>query len=396
MSSDIVIIGAGVTRFGKRDDLSYRELMAEAVVEALKSTNGELSPSSIEGLYVAAGQPELLVDQAHVGNLATQVVGIQPNIVSRVEMACASGSAALRNGWAAIKSGLAETVLLIGLEKMTGNMRAASRGLCLVPDVENEAIHGITAYSGFALAAREHMEKYGTTREQLSMVAVKNHSNAAKNPKAQFYGMGEISLEKAINSKIVSEPFNLFDCSPITDGASAVIITTSENAKKYTDQPIYILGAGQSTEPSLGVSNMASITEWHALKRAAKTAYEMAGKTPNDINIAETHDCFTIAEIIEYEDLGFTEKGKGGQFIEDGESKIGGSLPVNTSGGLKAKGHPIGATGLAQITEITEQLRGQSGARQVKDANVGLTHNLSGFATHHIVHILGNQPRNGK
>jgi acetyl-CoA C-acetyltransferase len=396
MSSDITIVGAGVTRFGKRDDVSYRELMAEAVVEAIQSTNGELEPSAIEGLYVAASQPELLVDQAHVGNLATQVVGVQPNIVSRVEMACASGSTALRNGWAAVKSGLADTVLLIGLEKMTGNPRVASRGLCIVPDVENEAIHGITAYSGFALVAKEHMKKYGTTRDQLSLVAVKNHSNAAKNPKAQFHSMGEITLEKAMNSKVVSEPFNLFDCSPITDGASAVIITKAENANKYTDQPIYILGAGQSTEPSIGVSNMASITEWHALKRAAKQAYEMSGKTPNDINVAETHDCFTIAEIIEYEDLGFIEKGEGGKFIENGESKIGGSLPVNTSGGLKAKGHPIGATGLAQITEITEQLRGQSGPRQVQDPSIGLTHNLSGFATHHVIHILGNQPRNGK
>lgn len=394
MSSDVAIVGAGVTRFGKRNDVSYRELMAEAIVEALKSTNGELRPSDIEGLYVAAGQPELLVDQAHVGNLATQVAGLQPKIVSRVEMACASGSTALRNGWAAIKSGIADTVLLVGLEKMTQNPQRASRGLCLVPDVENEAIHGITAYSGFALAAKEHMKKYGTTKEQMSSVAVKNHYNGARNPKAQFFSMGEITLEKALGSKIVSEPFNLFDCSPITDGASAVIITKGENALKYTDQPIYILGSGQSTEPSLGVSNMSSITEWGALKRAAKTAYSMANKTPKDIQVAETHDCFTIAEIIEYEDLGFTEKGKGGQFIADGESSLHGSLPINTSGGLKAKGHPIGATGLAQITEITEQLRGKSGERQVRDANIGLTHNLSGFATHHVIHILGNQARN--
>jgi acetyl-CoA C-acetyltransferase len=224
----------------------------------------------------------------------------------------------------------------------------------------------------------------------MSLVAVKNHANGAKNPKAQFYSKGEITLEKALNAPMVSDPFNLYDCSPITDGASAVIITKSELAKKFTDQPIYIKGAGQSTEPSIGVSNMESITEWHALKRAAKQAYSMANLEPKDIQVAETHDCFTIAEIIEYEDLGFTEKGKGGKFIEDGESMLNGSLPVNTSGGLKAKGHPIGATGLAQITEITEQLRGLSGARQVADVEIGMTHNLSGFATHHVVHILSS------
>ncbi|MCH8905645.1 MAG: thiolase domain-containing protein [Candidatus Heimdallarchaeota archaeon] len=390
MSSGVTIVGAGVTKFGKRTDVSYRDLMAEAIVEAINSTNGEIEPKDIDGLYVAASQPELLVDQAHVGNLAAQVAGITPNIVSRVEMACASGSAAMRNAWAANKSGLADTILLVGLEKMTHNARVASRGLCLVPDVENEAIHGITAYSGFALAAKMHMKEYGTTREQMSSVAVKNHYNAARNPKAQFHEMGEITLEKAINSKMVSEPFNLFDCSPLTDGASAVIITRSDLAKNYTDQPIQILGSGQSTEPSIGVSNMKSITEWHALKRAAKSAYEMANKTPSDIQVAETHDCFTIAEIIEYEDLGFTPKGQGGKFIEEGESHLDGSLPINTSGGLKAKGHPIGATGLAQITEIVNQLRGNAGKRQVADVNVGLTHNLSGFATHHVIHILGN------
>ncbi len=390
MSPDVAIIGAGVTKFGKRDDVSYRELMAESVASAIASTNGEISPSDIEGLYVSAGQPELLVDQAHVANLATQVVGVQPKIVARVEMACSSGSVAMRNAWAVIKSGMANTVLLIGLEKMTHNPKTATRGLCIVPDVEQESIHGITAYSGFALSAREHMEKYGTTREQLSMVAVKNHYNAARNPNAQFYEMGEITLEKAMNSKVVSDPFNLFDCSPLTDGGSAVLLTRADLATKYTDQPVYILGSGQSTEPSIGVSNMKSITTWDALKKASKMAYEMANKTPGDIDVAETHDCFTIAEIIEYEDLGFTKKGKGGKFIEDGESALDGSLPVNTSGGLKAKGHPIGATGLAQITEITTQLRGQADKRQISDAEVGLTHNLSGFATNHVVHIFSS------
>lgn len=391
--TEIAIVGAGVTKFGKRTDVSYRELMAEAAGEAFQ-TMENISPQDIEGLYVSAAMPELTVDQAHVANLAAQVLGVTPKIISRVEMACASGSSAVRNAWAAIKSGMIDTAIVVGLEKMTHNPIEANKGLCLVPDVTHESMHGITAYSGFALAAREHMEKYGTTREQMSMVAVKNHSNAAKNEKAQFHKMGEITLEKAMNARIVSDPLNLFDCSPLTDGGSAVVLTKADNVSKFTDQPIWIKGSGQSIEPSIGISNMASITEWHALKRAASDAYKMAGIKPLDVNVAETHDCFTIAEIIEYEDLGFTEKGMGGKFIEDGESTLSGSLPVNTSGGLKAKGHPVGATGIAQMTEIVSQLRGTAGSRQVADAKIGLTHNLSGFATHHVVHILGSEKTN--
>ncbi|RMG42445.1 MAG: thiolase domain-containing protein [Methanobacteriota archaeon] len=390
MTTDVAIVGAGVTKFGKRDDVTYRELLAEAAAEAF-STMDEVYPQDLQGLYVSASMPELTVDQAHVGNLAAQELGVTPKIVARIEMACSSGSTAIRNAWAAIKSGMIDTAIVVGLEKMTHNPKMANKGLCIVPDVEYESINGITAYSGFALAAREHMMKYGTTREQLSLVAVKNHSNAAKNEKAQFHSMGEITLEKAMNARMVSDPLNLFDCSPITDGGAAVVLTRGDLAKKFTDQPIWIKGAGQSIEPSLGISNMPSIVEWNALKRAAKDAYNMAGVEPKDIDVAETHDCFTIAEIIEYEDLGFVEKGQGGKFIENGESRLDGSLPVNPSGGLKAKGHPIGATGVAQIAEITSQLRGTAGKRQVKDAKIGLTHNLAGFATHHVVHILSNE-----
>ncbi len=387
--TDVSIIGAGVTKFGNRQDVSYRELMAESVAEVLRTIDTEILPNNFDGLFVAAGQPELLNDQANVANLAAQVVGATPSLISRVEMACSSGSVAFRQGWMAIKSGLADMVLVMGIEKMTQNMKAASKGLCIVPDVEYESIHGITAYSGFALIANQHMKEHGTTKEQMSMVAVKNHHNGAKNPKAHFYEMGEITLEKAMNSRMVSEPLNLFDCSPISDGASAVILTKSEIARKFTDQPIKILGTAQGIEPSMGISNMSSITEWKALKQAANSAYRMAELSPSDIQVAETHDCFSIAEIIEYEDLGFTAKGMGGKFIEDGESHLDGSLPINTSGGLKAKGHPIGATGLAQITEIVSQLRGQSGKRQVNDVEIGLTQNLSGFATHHVVNIFG-------
>jgi acetyl-CoA C-acetyltransferase len=386
--ADVAIVGSGVTAFGKRDDVSYHDLFAEAAAETFKTIN-QITPQDLEGLYVSAAMPELTVEQAHVGNLGAQILGITPKITSRVEMACSSGSSAVRNAWAAIKSGLIDTAIVVGIEKMNNNPNAANKGLTIVPDVTYESIHGITAYSGFALAAKQHMLKYGTTREQLSSVAVKNHYNAARNPKAQFHSMGEITLEKAMNARMVSDPLNLFDCSPLTDGAAAVVLTRADKAKQFTDDPIWIKGSGQSIEPSLGVSNMPSIIDWSAMRRAVNDAYKMSDLTAKDINVAETHDCFTIAEIIEYEMLGFAELGKGGKFIQDGESTLSGSKPVNTSGGLKAKGHPIGATGVAQIAEIVTQLRGQAEGRQVKDAEVGLTHNLSGFATHHVVHILG-------
>ena len=387
MSNDVAIVGAGVSRFGKRDDVSYHELFSEAAHEAISGLEN-VSPDTFEGLWVSAAMPELTVEQAHVGNLGAQILGITPKIVSRVEMACSSGSSSIRNAWAAIKSGMIDTAIVVGVEKMNNNPAMANKGLLYVPDVTFEGIHGITAYSGFALAAKQHMEKYGTTREQLSSVAVKNHSNGAKNPKAQFHSMGEISLEKAMNARMVSEPLNLFDCSPLTDGAAAVVLTRGNKAKEFTDQPIWIKGAGQRVEPSIGVSNMSSITDWKAMRSAVNDAFSMANIKPSDIDVAETHDCFTIAEIIEYEMLGLAKKGEGGKFIEDGESSLSGSTPINTSGGLKAKGHPIGATGVAQIVEITEQLRGQSGDRQVRDAEIGVTHNLSGFATHHVVHVL--------
>ncbi len=391
MQEEIAVVGAGVTKFGKRFDVSYRELMAEAASEAINSMDRPITPNQIQGLYVAASIPELTVDQAHVANLAAQELGLEPEIIARVEMACSSGSTAIRNAWAAIKSGLIDTALVVGLEKMYANTQAANHGLCIVPDVTYEATNGITAYSGFALIAQEHMKLYGTTRDQLSSVSVKNHSNGAKNPKAQFFEKGEITLEEAKSARMVSDPLNLYDCSPITDGGAAVILTRGSLTTKFSEQPVWIKGSGQSVEPSLGVSNMKSLTEWTALKRAAQKAYQTSGISPSDIDVAEVHDCFTIAEIIEYEDLGFTAKGTGGKFIEDGESALSGSLPVNTSGGLKAKGHPIGATGVAQVVEITEQLQGKSGKRQVDGANIGLTHNLSGFATHHVVHILSNE-----
>lgn len=248
-----------------------------------------------------------------------------------------------------------------------------------------ELPHGITFPGLYALMARAHMHKYGTTKEHLSMVAVKNHFNALKNPYAQFHK--EITLEKAMNSVIVSDPLNLYDCSPITDGGAALILTTEEKIKNLDVTPVEIVGVGQASD-SISLANRKSLTSIEANKIASKRAYNMAEITPKNIDVAEVHDCFTIAEIITTEDLGFFEEGKGGKAVEEGITSIDGDLPINTDGGLKAKGHPIGATGVAQIIELVHQIRGTAGDRQLNGVKYGLAQNMGGSGATSVVHIL--------
>jgi acetyl-CoA C-acetyltransferase/acetyl-CoA acyltransferase len=239
----------------------------------------------------------------------------------------------------------------------------------------------------YALMAVRHMHQYGTKREHLGMVAVKNHKNGADNPKAHF--QRTITLEQALNSAMVAYPLTLFDCCPITDGASAAIVCRADLAKKYTDTPIYVLGHGASTD-RLGLFERADFTVLAATTMAAEQAYKMAKIQPKDVNLVEAHDCFTIAEIMACEDLGFCKKGEGGKLIESGQTQIGGRIPVNPSGGLKSKGHPIGATGTGQVYEVFKQLRGQvvKPSRQVSGAEIGLTHNVGGSGGTAVVHIL--------
>ena len=385
--TDVTVVDQNVTRFGKIDDLSYRELLGEAARPILQ--RAEIPAQNIDGLIIAAGQPELLVDQAHVANLATETLGIAPKYVNRVEMACSSGGAAIRQAFAVIKSGLVNNVLVVGLEKMNENLKAASHGLCLVPDVLYESNVGQTAYAGFALFAHAHMEKYGTTRENLSQISVKNHAFGEKNPKAHFYRhrMLPVTEDKVVNSPMVADPLTLLDCSPISDGAAAVLLSRKDKVAK-AEVPVDIVASAQRTDKAFGMSAIESYTEFTTLQKAAQEAYIMADISPSAINVAETHDCFTIAEIMEYEALKFCELGKGGKFIEEKQSYPGGKVVVNPSGGLKAKGHPIGATGVAQIVSIAEQLKGIATGIQAPDSVYGLTQNLSGYATNHIVHIL--------
>jgi acetyl-CoA C-acetyltransferase len=256
--------------------------------------------------------------------------------------------------------------------------------LAMASDYPFEQFHGITFPGLFALMATAHMHAYGTTQEQMAKVAVKNHHHANLNPKAHL--QKEITIEAAMASKMVAWPFKIFDCSLITDGASCIILTKPELAHKYTDQPVHIIGSGQASD-SIGLYERKSLTSLQSAKLAAKTAYEMAVVKPNDIQVAEVHDCFTFVELMSYEDLGFCSTGKAGALIDSGETRLGGKLPINTSGGLKAKGHPVGATGTAQAYEIYLQLTGQADKRQVKGAKIGLTHNVGGSGATAAVHI---------
>jgi acetyl-CoA C-acetyltransferase len=272
-----------------------------------------------------------------------------------------------------------------GVEKMTHRTTAeVTEYLAMASDYPFEQWHGITFPGLFALMATAHMHAYGTTEKQLATVAVKNHFHGSLNPKAHI--QKEITLENALASRVIAWPLKLYDCSLITDGASCLIITKPELAKKYTDIPVQIIGSGQASD-TIGLYERENFTSLAAAKIAANKAYEMADVKPENVNVAEVHDCFTIAEIIAYEDLGFCKAGEGGKLAESGETKLGGRIPVNTSGGLKAKGHPVGATGTGQAYEMYLQLTGQAGKRQVKDAMIGLTHNVGGSGATATVHI---------
>jgi len=306
---------------------------------------------------------------------------------TRVETACASGGAAFRLGFIEVASGMSDIVLVGGVEKMTDvGGDEATYALGTAADQEYEGFNGVTFPGLYAMIARRHMHEFGTTPEQLAQVAVKNHENGSKNPMAQF--PMKITVEQVLNSVMVADPLHILDCSPITDGAAATILCPVEMVKKIGQKPLVkIIGSGQATD-TIALHDREDLAYLKSTVRAAEMAYKMAGKTPENIDLAEVHDCFTIAEICITEALDFVEKGKGGPFVESGATSIGGKIPVNTSGGLKSKGHPVGATGVAQVIEIIHQLRGEAGDRQVKDAKIGLTQNMGGSGGSAVVHIL--------
>jgi len=382
----VAVIGLGMTKFGELWDKSFRQLIAEAGSKAILDAG--IEGKEIDAMYVGVMSSGRFVGQEHVGALVADASGFSRLHIpaTRVEGACASGGLAVRQGYLSIASGMNDIVVIGGIEKMydVGGTEATET-LVTAADQEWEAFFGATFPGLYAMIATRHMHEYGTTREQLAQVAVKNHANGALNPHAQY--KREIDIETVLNATSVAYPLGLLDCSPVSDGAASIVLCAAEKAKKYTDKLIKITGSGQASD-TLALHARRDICTLDSTVYASKMAYKQANVTPKDIDTAEVHDCFTIAEICAIEDLGFVEKGEGGKAIDNKITTLDGSLPVNTSGGLKSKGHPVGATGVAQIVEIGLQLREEADKRQVKDAKIGLAHNIGGSGATCTVHIL--------
>jgi acetyl-CoA C-acetyltransferase len=385
MDRNVCIVAGGMSKWGVREG-SQRDFYQEAAKECYESIPG-LSPKEIDGLLVASAYTERTSYQTHLAPLVAEYVGVKPkNICARVELLCASGSSAIILAFGLIKSGQADIVMVAGGEKLYTPQKwevfyselasvdhdwDGTQGLGLPPPV-------------FAMVAKQHMKQYGTKKEHLATISVKNR----KNPKAQV--QKEVSMDEVMNGRMIVAPLTLFDCCPITDGAAVVVLAEEEQAKQITDKPlVYIRGTAQASVNNMS-ANMPSWTTWEALKIAAAQAYKKAKVEPKDVDVAMTHDCFTISEIIEMEDLGFCKKGEGGFFVADGQNDLGGRIPTNTDGGLLGCGHPFGGTGIRQAIEMMRQLRGEA-VQQVPDASVGLTHNLSGFIAAHTVLIYGRE-----
>jgi acetyl-CoA C-acetyltransferase/acetyl-CoA acyltransferase len=379
----VAVIGVGVTRFG-RHERSSAELFAEAAREALE--DAELRPGAVQALYygnVTGGEAE---QQLHMGPLAASLLGLPGVPTTRFETACASSHAAFRHAVMEIAAGVSDIVMVGGGERILHvPTDAATEFFAYCSDRSFEQTLGLTFPGVFALIARAHMDKYGTTEEQMAHVAVKNHRHGALNPKAQI--RKAITVETVLESPYVADPLKLYDCCPFTDGGAAVILAAEEVARRHR-RPIWVLSSHAASD-AMFMHDKRDLSRVTATERAAQGAYRQAGKSPADVDVVELHDCFTIAEIVATEGLGFFEPGTGGLAAEKGWTSLGGKLPVNPSGGLKAKGHPIGATGAAQVAEIVTQLRGEAGPRQVDGASTGLVHTLGGNTATVVVSLLG-------
>ena len=376
------IVGIGHGRFGRRDDVTVQELAFEPFKEALEDC--ELQKKDIDATVIGSS-PEYH-KQRSISGVIAEYLGMNPQPTWLAEAACASGSAAIRTAYGLIKGGVHDVVAVLGVQKMLELSTPEILALMgRVGDVQWESIFGTTFPGYYAMYANRHMHEYGTKPEHLSMVAVKNHEYGAMNPKALF--QKAITLDKAMKSEMVAYPLRLFDCCANADGAACVILANEEKTKNISDTPVWIAASATASAP-MSILRRETLTSLPSAVEASRQAYKMAGIGPNEVDVADVHDCFTIAEILAYEDLGFAEKGKGGKFIEDGQSKIGGKVPVNVDGGLKSKGHPVGATGVSMAVEMVKQLRGEAGKRQVNGAEVGLTHNVGGIGQYCFVHVF--------
>ena len=399
----VAMVGIGMSRFGMFRDKDSRDLLVEAYNEMLSSVDKGIDPNDIEAMWIGNFSNDFYTHQAHWGPIVADVLGHTPKPVTRTEGACASSTLAVRDAVFAIASGYYDIAVAGGLEEMSKvTTGEATEGLALALDRPYEGIVGFTFPGVFAALANAYFEKYGATHEHLMNVTIKSHDNAQFNPKAQF----PVTVRDIMNSRIerakkrgqpvptwkderdflrdlganpmVAWPLQVFDCCPMSDGASCVLLVAEEIARNFTDNPIYVIGIGQGSGRPLHTG--ASLTSFEANKNAAKEAYELSGLKPEDIQFSEVHDCFSIAEIIHMEDLGFFEPGEGYKAVEQGLTRRDGPMPINTSGGLKCKGHPVGATGTAQMVEVWKQLRGEAGQRQIPNKNlrIGGTHNLGG------------------
>ena len=376
------IVGVGHGVFGKRTDASVQELAFEAFRAALQ--DAKLTREELDGTVIAA-VPEYHKQRSLAG-VIQEYLGLNPKPTWLTEAACASGSAAVRTAWMAIQSGLHQVVAVVGAQKMSELTTPEILALMgRVGEEQWESIFGTTFPGYYAMLARRHMHEFGTTREQLAAVAVKNHHYGARNKNAMF--QKEITLDKALGSDPVASPLTVFDCCANADGAACVILAAEDRARAISKNPIWLDGLGCATT-SMSMLRRPTLSSVPSAVVASRDAYAMARVGPQDIQVAEVHDCFTIAEILAYEDLGFCKKGEGGRFIQDRQSYLDGKHPVNVDGGLKAKGHPIGTTGVSMTVEIVKQLRGACGERQVKNADVGLTHNVGGTGQYCFVHIF--------
>ncbi len=380
---EVAIVGAGQSVFSRNCGMSVRELCFEAYKEAMEGLN--LSPKDIDASIVCSA-PEY-DKQRTPAALISEYLELTPKPTFYVESVCSSSSTGLRVAWSLIKSGLHQVIAVIGFQKMSElSSREAAERMGRGDDIMFGSPFGTTMPAGYALYARAHMAKYGTSEEDLAEVRVKNSMYGAMNPKATYRKV--LTREEVLNSRPVCSPLKMFDCCANADGSSCLIVASAERAGKITDKPVWILGIGMATS-ELNLSARETFTSLTCAKEAARQAYEMAGVGPEDIDVAEVHDCFTISEILAYEDLGFARPGEGAKLIREKQTYIGGKIPVNVDGGLLSKGHPIGATGGSQVRTIFRQLRGEAGETQVEDAKIGLVHNVGGVGTYANVTILG-------
>ena len=386
---DVAVVGAGQTKYGNHP-LGLKGMWAEAALAAFDSVDGDFSPSQIDEAFIGS----IAFGGSQLGNTAallTEHSAMDGVPVRRVENACASSGFAFRDAWMAIKSGQADVVVAGGIEKMNDLTPERKRfWLGVSGDTEWERLAGLTFPGTYALMARRHFHEYGSTHDDLVNISVKNHGHGAHNPLAHI--QKKVSFEKAASGFMVADPLTLYDCCPTSDGASCVILAADHVVKQFTDTPVWVRGSGAASD-RLALHDRPSITQLKATAQASKRAYQQSGLDQNNIDLAEVHDCFTIAELIATEDLGFARRGEGGTFAREGRGILNqGDVTVNSSGGLKSKGHPLGATGTGQVVEVFKQLRNQvSKGRQVRDAETALTHNVGGSGATCAVHVFGRE-----